>query len=218
MRNRDALLIMFERTVAVWPATVPMEYVDRDMRTCRLNNSPENAGHRQGFLAVVALQGRVFVRLLQETNQYLRENKPPFLKIQKPSGNMQPGIGNGPNGCTLCGMADIPENSFLFQGRRSGQLFAGVWGNSRTLSGEERLESNRKCLSVNKGTGEARSSKVVAWIGCLRTVESLPMRRPSGGAPVVVRGRENRPHGEGVQDVSFWITERFTTGRVSNER
>jgi hypothetical protein len=111
-----------------------------------------------------------------------------------------------------------PRERHSFQGRRSGQLFAGVWGSSRMLSGNQRLESKRKRLSVNKGTGEARSSRVVAWIGCLRTVESLPMRRPSGGAPVVVRGRESRPHGKGAQDVSFWITERFTIGRVSNER
>ncbi len=111
-----------------------------------------------------------------------------------------------------------PSEQVLFQGWRSGQLFAGVWGSSRMLSGNERLESNRKRLSVNKGTGEARSSRVVAWIGCLMTTESLPMRRPSGGAPVVVRGRESRPHGEGAQDVSFWITKRFNIGRVSNER
>lgn len=85
------------------------------------------------------------------------------------------------------------------------------------LSGEQGLESKRKRLSVNRGTGEARSSMVVAWIGCPWTDESLPMRWPSGGAPVVVRGRENRPHGEGAQDVSFWTTEKFTIGRVSNE-
>ncbi len=111
-----------------------------------------------------------------------------------------------------------PSERSLFRGRRSGQLFVGVWGSSRTLLGNQRLESNRKRLSANKGTGEARSSRVVAWIDCLRTVESLPMRRPSGGAPVVVRGRESRSHGEGAQDVSFWITERFKIGRVSNER
>jgi hypothetical protein len=101
------------------------------------------------------------------------------------------------------------ESPSGFQGRQSGQLFAGVWGSSRMLSGDERLESNRKRLSVSKGTGEARPSMVVAWIGCHMTVESLPMRRSGGGAPVVVRGRESRPHGEGVQDVSFWMTERF---------
>ena len=107
---------------------------------------------------------------------------------------------------------------YRFTGRRKGQLFVGVWGSSRMLLGKQRLGSNRKRLSANKGTGEARLSKVVAWIGCPETVESLPMRRSGGGAPVVVRGRESRPHGEGAQDVSFWITERFVIGRVSNER
>jgi hypothetical protein len=50
----------------------------------------------------------------------------------------------------------------------------------------------------------------VAWIGHGPVVESLPMRRLGGGAPVVVRGRESRLHGEGVQNVSFWTTEGFS--------
>ena len=33
------------------------------------------------------------------------------------------------------------------------------------------------------------------------------MRQPSGGAPVVVGGRESRPHGEGVQDDLCWDNE-----------
>ena len=111
-----------------------------------------------------------------------------------------------------------PSEPYRFIGRRSDQLFADVWGSSRMLSGIQRVESNRKRLSANKGTGEARPSKVVAWIDCPDTVEFLPMRRSSGGALVVVRGRESRPHGEGAQDVLFWITERFIIGRVSNER
>lgn len=77
------------------------------------------------------------------------------------------------------------------------------------LLGDERSKSNRKCLSVSKGTGEARLSMVIARIGCHMTVESLPMRQSGVGAPIVVRERESRLHGEGVQDISFWTTERF---------
>jgi hypothetical protein len=106
-------------------------------------------------------------------------------------------------------VGEHPSESTGFQGRQRGQLSAGVWGSSRALLGDERLGSNRKRLSVNKGTGEARPSRVAAWIGCPWTVESLPMRRSGGGALVVVRGRESRPHGEGAQDVSFWTTNRF---------
>jgi hypothetical protein len=93
--------------------------------------------------------------------------------------------------------------------RWSGQLSIVAWRNSRLLMGIERSESNRKCLSVRKGTREAQPSMAVAWIDHQQVVESLPMRRLGGGAPVVVRGRESRPHGEGVQNVSFWMTEGF---------
>jgi len=95
------------------------------------------------------------------------------------------------------------------RGRRSSQSSAGVWRNSRLLMGIERSESNRKRLSATKGTREAQPSMAVAWIGRACVAESLPMRRLGGGAPVVVRGRESRPHGEGVQNVSFWTTEAF---------
>lgn len=75
--------------------------------------------------------------------------------------------------------------------------------------GIERSESNRKRLSVCKGTREAQPSRVVARIGRLRTAESSPMRRLGGGASVVVRGRESRLHGEERQGVSCWMTEGF---------
>ena len=65
-------------------------------------------------------------------------------------------------------------------------------------------------LSVNKGTREARLSRVVTQLGrSSDRPKHLPMRQPSGGAPVVVGGRESRPHGEGVQDDSCWMTEMF---------
>jgi len=102
------------------------------------------------------------------------------------------------------------ESLRRFRSRPSGQLSAGAWGNSRLLMGIERSESNRKRLSVSKGTRETQPSRAVARIGRLRAVESLPMRRLGGGASVVVRGRESRPHGEGRQNVSFWMTEGFS--------
>ena len=42
-------------------------------------------------------------------------------------------------------------------------------------------------------------------------MNSLPLRRPDGGVLVVVGGRENRPHGEGAQEVSFWTADMFAT-------
>ena len=78
------------------------------------------------------------------------------------------------------------------------------------LLGDERSESNQNCLSADKGTGEAQPSMVVTRIGRREAVESSPMRRLGGGASVVVRGREGRPHGEERQNVSFWTPEVFT--------
>lgn len=106
--------------------------------------------------------------------------------------------------------ADPGVSSQRYRGQRSSQSSVGVWRNSRLLMGTERSESNWKRLSATKGTREAQPSMAVAWIGRTCVAESLPMRRLGGGAPVVVRGRESRPHGEGVQNVSFWTTEGFS--------
>lgn len=103
-----------------------------------------------------------------------------------------------------------PSESFRrFRGQRSGQLSVDAWGNCGQQMGIQGSESNRKCLSVCKGTREAQPSRVITRIGRRQTAESSPMRRLSGGASVVVRGRESRPHGEGRQDVSCWMTEGF---------
>jgi hypothetical protein len=89
------------------------------------------------------------------------------------------------------------------------QLPTDAQGSCGQQLGIERSESNRKRSSVSKGTWEAQPSKVIARIDRRRTVESSPMRRLSGGASVVVGGRESRPQGEGRQDVSCWMTEGF---------
>ena len=80
---------------------------------------------------------------------------------------------------------------------------------SGPLSGVSASKPKRGRLSVNKGTRETRSSRVIAQPGRLLSAQVSPMRRTSGGAAVVVRGWESRPHGEGRQDVSFWTAERF---------
>jgi hypothetical protein len=101
------------------------------------------------------------------------------------------------------------ESLRRFRSRRRSQLAVGAWGSCGQQTGKERSESNRKRLSVCKGTREAQPSRVIAWIGRREAAESSPMRRLSGGASVVVRERESRLHGEGRQDVSCWMTEGF---------
>jgi hypothetical protein len=101
------------------------------------------------------------------------------------------------------------ESLRRFRGRRGGQVPADAWGNCGQQMGIEKSESNRERLSVSKGTRETQPSRVITRIDRRQTVESSPMRRLSGGASVVVRGRESRLHGEGRQDVSCWTTEGF---------
>ena len=182
------------------------------MRTRWRNSSPDNVGHRRGFIAVAVLPGKASARLL-------KRNRP------VPSGKWTPIPANTeavrertpartrewPKRTNVIVVGERPSESLRrIRGRRSGQLSVGVWGNSRLLMGIERSESNRKRLSASKGTREAQPSMAVAWIGRVRVAESLPMRRLGGGASVVVRGRESRPHGEGRQNVSFWMTEGFS--------
>lgn len=103
----------------------------------------------------------------------------------------------------------LGESRERFQSQRRSQLAVGARGNCGSQMGIERLESNRKRLSVCKGTREAQSSKVIARITSKHAGQSSPMRRLGGGVSVVVRGRESRPHGEGRQDDSCWMTEGF---------
>jgi hypothetical protein len=140
-----------------------------------------------------------------------------FLITQKPSG-VAPGIGNDPNGQTILSQSFVLTNSQEFRSRQSGQLSDGVWRSSGTLLGVSRVGAYAKANCVSKGTSEAWSSRTpdgpangahTDRLIHMKLTESTPKRRPSGGASVVVRGRESRPHGEGRQDVSFWTTERF---------
>lgn len=105
-------------------------------------------------------------------------------------------------------VGEHPSEPFRrFRGQWNSQLSTGAWGNCRQQLGTEKSESNRKRLSVIKGTREAEPSRVIARISWHMPAQSSPMRRLSGGAPVVVRGRESRPHGEGGQNVSCWKAE-----------
>jgi len=71
--------------------------------------------------------------------------------------------------------------------------------------------SRPKCgrLSADKGTREDHSSRVITQPSRRLTGQASPMRRMSGGVAVVVRGWESQPHGEGRQEVSFWMAEGF---------
>ena len=81
---------------------------------------------------------------------------------------------------------------------------------SGPLLGGQASKPKRGCLSVNKGTREARLSRVITQPSRFLSAQVSPMRQTSGGAAVVVRGWESQLHGKGRQDVLFWIMEGFT--------
>ena len=65
-------------------------------------------------------------------------------------------------------------------------------------------------LSVNKGTREARLSMVVTPLGrSSDRPKHLPMRQPSGGAPVVVGGVNDVHMAKGCRMVRDGMTEVF---------
>ena len=80
---------------------------------------------------------------------------------------------------------------------------------SGLLLGVSASKPKRGRSSVNKGTKEAHSSRVITQPSRPLPAQVSPMRRMSGGVAVVVRGWESQLHGEGRQDVSFWMTEGF---------
>lgn len=78
---------------------------------------------------------------------------------------------------------------------------------SGPLLGVRTSKPKRGCLSADKGTREARWSRVVTRPPRLVPRQASPMRPASGGVAVVVRDWESQSHGEGRQEVSFWNAE-----------
>jgi len=196
-----------------WPFGRPSYLGSKLASACRAgrrNSSPDNVGHRRGFIADAVLPGRASARLLKR-NRPMPSGKWAPVPANTEAAREFPARDRGwPKRASVIVVGARPGESLRrFQGRRSGQVSAGAWGSSGMLLGSERSESTRKRSSASKGTREAPPSMAVARIGRPRVAESLPMRRLGGGASVVVRGRESRPHGEGRQDVSFWTAEGF---------
>lgn len=179
-------------------------------------SSSENVGHRRGFIAEAVLLGKVFAWLPKGIDQYLREKWAPIpvnteAVREYPARNREWSeradvfvVGGCPSG--FHHRPRLTEQSIIRRRSEEQQTCCRVC---------ERSKPNRRCLSVSKGTWEAQPSMEIAQIGRRKAVESSPMRRLSGGAPVVVRGRESRPHGEGAQESSFWTTQGFFNGEGS---
>lgn len=116
---------------------------------------------------------------------------------------------------------DCPERPLHFtpasgprssgQESRVSQLARDVQGSSSPLSGtRQKSESKRKRMSANKGTREARLSRVVTQLSRRNCrPKHLPMRQPSGGAPVVVGDAKDAHVAKGCRMIRSWTTEMF---------
>jgi hypothetical protein len=146
---------------------------------------PENVGHWRCSVALGVLLTRATARLRKEpTNTFGKSLPHPRQYQSRPE--IETGIGDVPNGRELCVMAS--RSTALVPDSRANQVPRDVWRSSSPLLGISKSESKRMRLSVNKGTREARLSRVVAQLGRSKDrLKHLPMRQPSGGAPVVVR-------------------------------
>ena len=133
------------------------------------------------------------------TDYYLRKIDTTFPLIPEPPG-FRPRdreCPERPEAIRPCdwSMATVPDS-------RGNQLARDVWGSSRPLLGsKQESESKRRRSSVSKGTREARLSMAVT--------KHLPMRRPSGGAPVVVRDANGVHMAKGCRMIRGWMTEMF---------
>jgi hypothetical protein len=123
--------------------------------------------------------------------------------------SLSPGIGNGLERLIALSGGNQPEWTLFMKVTRHTSYRVMFRKSSGSLLGVPTSKPKRGCLSINKGTREARLSRVITQPSRHRRLRFSPMRQTSGGAAVVVRGWESQPHGEGRQDLSFWIVEGF---------
>ena len=90
MYNRDTLQAMF---IEPWPFGRP-SYLGSKLTArvwgSRRKSSPDNAGHRRGFIAVEVLLSRVIEWLREKLMKTFGKKSPPLLLTLKPSGNEPP--------------------------------------------------------------------------------------------------------------------------------
>lgn len=161
----------------------------------RRNSYPETAGHWRCFVALEVLLGRVSTRPRMEPTSTFGKSIPHSRQYQSRP-ELDTGIGNVPNGRKQCVDAFDPRPPC--QDSRVNHLPRDVRGSSGPLMGIQESGSTWKRLSANKGTREARLSRAVT--------KHLPMRQPSGGAPVVVRDVNDVHTAKGCRMIRDWTT------------
>jgi len=123
------------------------------------NSSPNNVGHRRGFIAVGVLLGRVSVSLRKESTSTLGKTEPHSRKYGSRLGVASRNKGMPKRVRLLLVIANFRKS--LSRSDKS-QLLARCLGEPADCRiGMTRSRTNRKRLSADRGTWEARSSKEV---------------------------------------------------------
>ena len=146
---------------------------------------PDNVGHWQCSVALAVPLTRASARLRKEPTNTFGKSVPHSRQYQS-----RPGIDSRDRECPK--QSQVLSLGFATHGtcaRSTGQpITSWCLGEQQTAVGyETESESKRMRSSANKGTREARLSMVVAQLSrSTDRLKHLPMRQPSGGAPVVV--------------------------------
>jgi hypothetical protein len=158
----------------------------------RLDHSPDNAGHWQRSVALEVLLGKASAWLRKEPTNTFGKPIPHPCQYQSRLGSNGPGLGDVLNEHRHFGAVCAPEHSCQILGSAN---YPGTFrGAADRCWVYQESGPKRRRLSVNKGTREARLSRVVTTPSRFTDrPRHLPMRQPSGGAPVVV-GDVNDDH------------------------
>jgi hypothetical protein len=172
----------------------------------RQDSYPKNVGHWRRSVALAVLLTRASARLRKEPTNTFGKGKPHPRNIRAAR---KTGIRDVLNDYKRLSVACGPRH---IRARFTGKpiypvMFRGaadrcwVWQES---------ESKRMRMSANKETREARLSMVVTRLDrSSDRPKQLPMRQPSGGAPVVVRGVNDAHMAKGCRMIRDWTTEVF---------
>ncbi len=174
----------------------------------RRNSYPENVGHWRRSVALVVPLAKVSARPRKESTKTFGKTSCHLPVNIRAARRWMPGLGEVLNDRTPCLAACDPRHSCqIHRAANYPVMFRGTADRCRV---SQELRSKRRCWSVNKGTREARLSRVVAQLSRLIDgLKHLPMRQPSGGAPVVVGDANDVHMAKGCRMIRDWMTEVF---------
>jgi hypothetical protein len=177
----------------------------------RQESFPDDVGHWRCSLALGVLLDTVSAWLLvKELTNTFGKTRPHLCQYES-----RPGVVTRDRGCPKRPRTFVNGERYkaivIARFTRAANylvMFRGTAG--RRWVRNARLEPKRKRLGVNKGTRETRLSMVVTPLArSADRTKHLPMRRSSGGAPVVVGDVSDVHMAKGCRRIRGWIAKRF---------